>query len=195
MYNLGFHSLLKYVDASLPHSSEECSLQLFSVSFPQVDSNSAEHWEPMYLLWDSLLPLGYERNRNMNFHSIAEENSLRTVLSSYRAHLAPTFSFPAAKPCDLQRTTASFARRRSEADCFQKQLWGDTLKLFRTCARIFKCKQNLHQNAVGHPTACRMQARSADFTSLEAPVKSAHGISSGLQELLAAKGIFQRNPP
>lgn len=107
----------------------------------------------------------------------------------------PHIWFSALKPCDLSRTTASFARRRSEADCFQKQLWGDTFKLFKTCACIFKCKQNLHQNAVGHPTACRMQAQSADFTSLETLVKSAYGISSGLQELLAAKGIFQRNPP
>lgn len=105
------------------------------------------------------------------------------------------FGFSVVKPCDLCRTTANFARRRSEADCFQKQLWGDTFKLFKTCACIFECKQNLHQNAVGHPTACRMQARSADFTSLEMLMKSAYGISSGLQELLAAKGIFQRNSP
>lgn len=103
--------------------------------------------------------------------------------------------FSAVKPWDLGRTTAGFARRRSESDCFQKQLWGDTLKLFKTCAWIFKCRQNLHQNAVGHPIACRTQARPADFTSLQMPVKSACGISSGTQELLAAEGIFQRNPP
>lgn len=62
-------------------------------------------------------------------------------------------------------TTAGFARRRSESDCFQKQLWGDTWKLFKTCAWILKCRQNLHQNAVGHPIACRTQAWLADFIS------------------------------
>lgn len=58
VYNLGSHSLmLTHVDVTVPHSSEECSPQSFSVSFPNVDSNSVKHRELMPLLWDSVLLL------------------------------------------------------------------------------------------------------------------------------------------
>lgn len=80
------------------------------------------------------------------------------------AHLlAPTWRFSAVNPCDLSRTTAGFARRRSESDCFQKQLRGDTLKLLKTCALIFKCRQTLHQNAAGHPIPCRTLSTTSRF--------------------------------
>lgn len=134
----------------------------------------------------------------MDLNWIAREKRTQSQDSSLVLCSMPPCSHIRLFSCETLwswRTTAGFARRRSESDCFQKQLWGDTLKLFKTCAWIFKCRQNLHQNAVGHPIACRTQAWLADFTSLQTPVKSPCGISSGLQELLAAKGIFQRDLP
>jgi len=71
----GFHSLLKYVDVTLPHSREECSPQSFSVSFPKVDSNSVKHQELMHLLRDSLLPLRSEEPEHGYLGCTASEKS------------------------------------------------------------------------------------------------------------------------
>lgn len=43
VYNLGFNSLLKHIDFT---PVKNAASSFFLLSFPQVDSNSAEHWEP-----------------------------------------------------------------------------------------------------------------------------------------------------
>lgn len=50
VHNTEFHSLmLKHVNVTVPHSSEECSPPSYSVSFPKVDSNSnTGSWCPSF---------------------------------------------------------------------------------------------------------------------------------------------------
>lgn len=91
VYNLGFHSLLKYVNVTLPHSSEECSPQSSSVSFPKVDSNSGQLGEPVQLLRASPLPFRQQRscNTDLNANCQGEENRVTGWFSSPTRHTSP----------------------------------------------------------------------------------------------------------